>query len=151
MTVDVPQAATVLLASLELSLRQFATELCERLMSEFGATLYVKTIYIGADIDGEMVAALYPIAQHIEIALALNEDHPCGLLEDATHLTWPSLPVLITVDVSTDRALVVSLIDEAASRVVTAEHHVLRSPEFFRGRNRRLSHDPKVRRVEGDR
>ena len=40
-----------------------------------GCNSYVKTIYIGYDLDGEMVAALYPHAGHVEIALALDEQH----------------------------------------------------------------------------
>ena len=41
---------------------------------EYGCTSYVKTIYVGYDHDGEMVAALYGHSDHVEIALALPED-----------------------------------------------------------------------------
>jgi hypothetical protein len=137
-----PQAATRLLSSLPSDLEDFAVVLCTRLVSEFGATLYVKTIYVGVEIDGSMIAAVYPFADRFDIALALEEDHQSSLLEDATHLTWPSLPVLVSVRSETSRAEVESLASEAAGRVAKAEHHVSRSPEFFRGRTQRLSHKP---------
>ena len=50
------------------------------LFLEAGCKSYVKTIYIGYDIDGEMVAALYGHADHVEVALALAEDHPSSQL-----------------------------------------------------------------------
>lgn len=34
---------------------------------ELGCTTYVKTICVGYDVNGEMVAASYPHADHVEI------------------------------------------------------------------------------------
>ena len=145
MNLHFPRSASELLAALPADLEAFSIQLCTRLMSEFGATLYVKTIYVGVEIGGEMVAALYPASSHLDVALALEEDHASPLLEDATHLTWPSLPVLVSISAGTDRSLVEALVDEAAKRVVNSEHHVSRSPDYFRGRAQRLSHDPRSR------
>ena len=57
-----------------------------------GCISYVKTIYVGYDLNGEMVAALYPHSDHIQIALAVEEDFEHRLLIDATHLRWRTVP-----------------------------------------------------------
>lgn len=57
-----------------------------------GCISYVKTIYVGYDLNGEMVAALYPHSDHIQIALAVEEDFEHPLLIDATHLRWRTVP-----------------------------------------------------------
>ena len=54
---------------------------------------YVKTIYMGFDMGNVMVSAVYPHKKHLEIALALDENHPDVNLRDASHLTWRTLPV----------------------------------------------------------
>jgi len=60
----------------------------DALFESEGCASYVKTIYVGYDIGGEMVAALYGHVDHVELALALDEDHPADGLIDASHLTW---------------------------------------------------------------
>src|ERR1035441_5420776 len=77
-----------------------------------GCESYIKTIYIGYEIDGDMVAALYAHADHVEIALALDEDHPDSALKDASHLTWRTLPLSLEVRTSSDVNKAVLLIDE---------------------------------------
>ena len=96
-----------------------------------GCHSYVKTIYIGFEIDGEMVAALYPFAKHVEIALALDEEHVDPRLKDATHLTWKTLPVLLELSSITAVRKSVTLFREACERVRTSKHQVMRDNEFF--------------------
>jgi hypothetical protein len=95
------------------------------------AVSYVKTIYVGYEIDGEMIAALYPRADHLEIALALPEDAESGLLIDASHLTWRTLPVAAIVTKVDDLSDLSDLVFAAADRVRTASHDVMRDNDFF--------------------
>lgn len=92
---------------------------------------YVKTIYVGYEIDGDMVAALYAHPQHLEIALALPEDVLGDKLVDASHLTWRTMPVAAIVKDPQDLVQFAELAKQAASRVRTHEHTVLRDNEFF--------------------
>lgn len=96
-----------------------------------GCTSYVKTIYIGYDIDGVMVAALYGRADHIELALALDENHDSEFLVDAAHLTWRTLPVAAIVRNEGEIKQVAPLIREACERIRGGDHDVLRDNEFF--------------------
>ena len=65
-------------------------------------SLYVKTIYIGVELDGAMVAALYPLKDSLEVVLALDSSHENSKLKDATHLTWRTMPVLFKVEKVSD-------------------------------------------------
>lgn len=67
-----------------------------------GCQPYVKTIYLGYALDDEMVAAIYPHAKIIEVALALPEDVPSSLLTNANHLTWPTMPVAAVLSSKAD-------------------------------------------------
>lgn len=96
-----------------------------------GCASYVKTIYVGYDIGGEMVAALYGHADHLELALALDEGHPADGLIDASHLTWRTLPVAAVVKSSADVKRIRGLIEEACARVREGAHGVHRDNEFF--------------------
>lgn len=96
-----------------------------------GCNSYVKTIYIGYDIDGEMVAALYGHADHVEVALALAEDHPSSQLIDASHLTWKTLPVAAIGHNAAEVKRFRPLIDEACARVRAGQHDVYRDNDFF--------------------
>ena len=96
-----------------------------------GCVSYVKTIYIGYDIDGEMVAALYGHSDYVEIALALPEDADGDLLIDASHLTWRTLPVAAVVRKTTDVQPFAELASVAVERVRTASHTVNRDNDFF--------------------
>jgi hypothetical protein len=91
----------------------------------------VKTIYIGYDIDGEMVAALYGHIDHVEVALALPEDAEGDLLIDAKHLTWRTLPVAAIVRNKTDIVAFMQLALTAVEGVRTSSHTVNRDNEFF--------------------
>lgn len=108
-----------------------------------GAVSYVKTIYVGYEINGEMIAALYPRADHVEVALALPEDAESRLLIDASHLTWRTLPVAAIVTTTDDLAEFSILAKAAAERVRTARHNVMRDNDFFvrSKRERRLGND----------
>ena len=96
-----------------------------------GCVSYVKTIYIGYDIAGEMVAALYGHSDYVEIALALPEDADGDLLIDASHLTWRTLPVAAIVRKTTDVQPFKELASIAVERVRTASHTVNRDNDFF--------------------
>jgi hypothetical protein len=106
-------------------------------------TMYIKTIYIGVEIDGAMVAAVYPTKDSLQVVLALDSNHPNKRLEDATHLTWRTMPVMLKVKTVSDFELLTDLMSEASERVATGEHKIDRPAEYFRGRVSRLSHDPK--------
>jgi hypothetical protein len=96
-----------------------------------GCNSYVKTIYIGYDIDGEMVAALYGHADHVEVALALAEDHPSSQLIDASHLTWKTLPVAAIGHDAAEVGKMAGLVVEACDRVRAGLHTVNRDNDFF--------------------
>ena len=96
-----------------------------------GCDSYVKTIYIGYEISGEMVAALYAHANHIELALAVAEDHPNMVLKDASHLTWRTLPLALEIRSTDDLVLAVELIEEACVRIREGSHDVERDNEYF--------------------
>lgn len=115
-------------------LNKKSAALCTQVHEMFlaaGCSSYVKTIYIGYDIDGEMVAALYSHSDHIEVALALAEDHPSGQLIDASHLTWKTLPVAAIGHNATEVKKMKPLITEACARVRAGKHDVNRDNEFF--------------------
>ena len=115
-------------------LNKTSAALCTQVHEMFlasGCSSYVKTIYIGYDIDGEMVAALYGHSDHVEVALALAEDHPSSQLIDASHLTWKTLPVAAIGHNAAEVKKFGPLIDEACARVRAGEHHVNRDNDFF--------------------
>ena len=115
-------------------LNRTSAALCEQVHEIFlaaGCNSYVKTIYIGYDIDGEMVAALYGRANYVEVALALSEDHLSMQLIDASHLTWKTLPVAAIGRNSVEVETMSPLINEACARVRGGFHDVNRDNEFF--------------------
>ena len=118
------------IAELNKTSAALCTQVPERFLAA-GCNSYVKTIYIGYDIDGEMVAALYSHSDHIEVALALAEDHPSGQLIDASHLTWKTLPVAAIGHNATEVKKMKPLITEACARVRAGKHDVNRDNEFF--------------------
>ena len=96
-----------------------------------GCISYVKTIYIGYEIDGKMVGALYRHEDRVEVALALDENRACKVLIDATHLTWRTMPVAAVVKIESDLEESLPLVEEACNRVRTGENTLSRSNEFF--------------------
>lgn len=102
-----------------------------------GCSSYVKTIYIGFEFNGEMVAAAYPFASHVEVAIALPEDHASELLKDATHLTWRTMPVLLSLASVEDVSASEDLLTEAFERVASGIHEVNLPNDRFKERARR--------------
>lgn len=96
-----------------------------------GCHPYVKTIYIGYDIGGEMAAAAYAHPDHIEVALALDADHEHMLLHDASHLTWRTLPVAAHIRSKADLKGFGLLASEACARVQAGTHNVHRDNDYF--------------------
>jgi hypothetical protein len=96
-----------------------------------GCGSYVKTIYIGYDIGGEMVAALYGHADHVEIALALPDDLEDPMLVDASHLTWRTLPVAALLRSSADLKAFNEPAALACNRVKSSQHDIHRDNDFF--------------------
>lgn len=131
------------LEALNPSVRRLATSSHEIFVAE-GCSSYVKTIYVGYDFGGEMVAALYGHGDHVEIALALPEDAEGRLLVDASHLTWRTLPVAAIVRTEADITELVELIASSCRRVREREHSVVRDNDFFirSRRERRLRKAP---------
>jgi hypothetical protein len=128
--VTINEEAQTYLASLNKRMRPIATSLHEALL-DLGCVSYVKTIYIGYDIAGEMVAALYGHSDHVEIALALPEDAEGDLLIDARHLTWRTLPVAAVVRSKTDLVAFTKLALTAVEGVRTSSHTVNRDNDYF--------------------
>ncbi len=102
-----------------------------KIFTSAGCESYVKTIYVGYDIDGEMVAAVYARTDHLEVALALEEDRVHPLLVDASHLTWRTLPVAAILRKKTDMAGLAELVAEGVSRIQAGTHNVHRDNDFF--------------------
>ena len=102
-----------------------------KVLDEEGCNSYVKTIYIGYEIDGQMVAALYAYADHLEVALALPEDAEGASLIDATHLTWKTLPVAAVIRGLDDLVEFKTLASLAAARVRSQSHDVERDNDYF--------------------
>lgn len=114
------------------------TETLYDALVDLGCTAYVKTIYIGFEHGGELVAAMYPYGQRVEIALALPEDYANPLLIDATHLTWKTMPVAAVVRTATDAKQVLPMLREAFERVTSGQHDVeLPNERFIRDSNYR--------------
>ena len=132
-----PRQPADLVKTLPKVLRE-AFELFNAALEDCGAAAEhdVKTIYISYMLEDQMVAAIYPRSQEIEIALALPEDHPSPLLRDATHLTWRTLPVSTVVVDSEGARSILGLIEEASLRVASGTHHVHRDNEHFAARRR---------------
>ena len=120
-----------------------------KLFLKHGCVSYVKTIYIGYDIDGVMVAALYCHENRVELAIALEENHRSKLLIDATHLTWRTMPVAVVIQSKDDLSEAAELIIEATDRVKTGQNTVNRSSEFFAEvkKQKRLSGATKKKRI----
>lgn len=106
----------------------------DRELSRLGCESYVKTIYVGYEISGVMIAALYPHPDHLEIALALDEDFEHPLLEGADHLSWRTLPVSAVITDSKHFGEIVPLLEIAVERVVSGNHEVSRDNDFFKKR-----------------
>lgn len=102
-----------------------------------GCSSYVKTIYIGYDLEGEMVAALYAHAHHLEIALALPEEVEGELVVDAGHLTWRTLPVAAILRRPADLKEFAELVAQATHRVQSRQHDVIRDNDYFAQRRAR--------------
>lgn len=132
-----PRQPADLVKTLRKVLRE-AFEVVNAALEDCGAAAAhdVKTIYISYMVEEQMVAAIYPRSQEIEIALALPEDHPSSLLRDATHLTWRTLPVSTVVVDSEGARSILGLIEEASLRVASGTHHVHRDNEHFAARRR---------------
>lgn len=104
------------------------------LVDQCGCDAYVKTIYVGFTLGDEMVAAIYPRRDHLEVAMALDENVEGDEFKDATHLTWPTMPVALEIHDVKDTDLALRHLREALRRIATNEHHVRRANEHFRGR-----------------
>lgn len=132
--------AKVYLGASNKKIRKLASEL-HKIFVKQGCVSYVKTIYIGYDIEGQMVAALYCHEDRVEVALALDENHISPILIDATHLTWRSMPVAAVVRNDKDLSAAALLVVEASLRVKAGENTLNRSSEFFAEakKNKRLA------------
>lgn len=112
-------------------------DIYELMVEEHGCRPDVKTIYISFTFEQAMVAAAHIGAEDVELALALPEDHPSDLVEDALHLTWRTLPVLVRVGRGSTGRDVLDLAGEAVERVKSGRHTINRPPEFFADRKRK--------------
>lgn len=115
----------------EPKLRQVAEKI-DCFFVDLGCTDYVKTIYVGYEINGEMVAALYPHPDHLEIALSLDETFVHPLIGTADHLSWRTLPVSAVITKSMQFNSLKPVFKVAFSRVLNGNHAVSRDNEYFR-------------------
>ena len=122
--------AEVYIASLNGKVRNIALSAHAELLKQ-GCSTYVKTIYVGYDFNGEMVAALYGHSDYVEVAIALSESHESPVLIDASHLTWRTLPVAAVLKSKADLKMFAPLVKEACIGVLSGDHTVLRDNEFF--------------------
>ena len=102
-----------------------------QILIDSGCSSYVKTIYIGYDFNGEMVAALYGHPDYVEVAIALPEDFDSRILIDASHLTWRTLPVAAVIKSKDDLSKFSALVKIACEGVLSGSHTVLRDNNFF--------------------
>ena len=131
------------LSGLNKKVAKIAGELHKILIDE-GCSSYVKTIYVGYDFNGAMIAALYGHAEYVEVALALPESFESPILIDASHLTWRTLPVAAVVKTKADVSSFKVLAESACGGVKTGEHTVNRDAEYFR-RSRRERQEKKLK------
>ena len=122
--------AETYITSLNGKVRNIALSAHAELLKE-GCSSYVKTIYVGYDFNGEMVAALYGHSEYIEVAIALAESYESPVLIDASHLTWRTLPVAAVLKSKADIKMFAPLVKEACKGVLSGEHTVLRDNDFF--------------------
>ncbi len=122
--------AETYLAGLNKKIRELATQAHRQLIDQ-GCTSYVKTIYIGYDFNGEMVAALYGHVDYVEVAMALSENCDSPILIDASHLTWRTLPVAAVIKSKNDLKSFSTLVKAACEGVLNGSHTVLRDNDFF--------------------
>ena len=129
--------AKAYIAGLNKKVGKFAVDAHQILIDE-GCSSYVKTIYVGYDFAGEMVAALYGHAEYVEIALALSESHESPILIDATHLTWRTMPVAAVLRSKEDVHSFKTLAKSACGGVRSGEHTVTRENGFFAAAKKEL-------------
>ena len=122
--------AEAYLASLNKKIGGLAAQAHRQLIDQ-GCTSYVKTIYIGYDFNGEMVAALYGHVDYVEVAIALPENFDSLILIDASHLTWRTLPVAAVIKSKDDLSRFSALVIAACEGVLSGSHTVLRDNDFF--------------------
>ena len=122
--------AEAYVAGINNKIRKIASE-AHQILIDSGCSSYVKTIYIGYDFNGEMVAALYGHSDYVEVAVALSEIHESSILIDASHLTWRTLPVAAVLKSKADLKMFAPLVKEACAGVLSGGHTVLRDNEFF--------------------
>ena len=122
--------AEAYLASLNKKIGGLAAQAHRQLIDQ-GCTSYVKTIYIGYDFNGEMVAALYGHPDYVEVAIALPENFDSLILIDASHLTWRTLPVAAVIKSKDDLSRFSALVIAACEGVLSGSHTVLRDNDFF--------------------
>jgi len=132
----IPEAAN-LVRKLPEPLREAFATCYEFLVDDNGCNVYVKTIYVGFAIGEEMVCAIYPLQDHLEVAMALPEEVEGPEFKDATHLTWPTMPVAVDIRNVEDTNLAISHLSGAVHRVATGVHDVRRPNEHFQGRQHR--------------
>lgn len=101
-----------------------------------GCSPDVKTIYVSFTLGSAMVAAAYPKHETVEIALALPDDAESPLLNDASHLTWPTLPVSVVIARDSIYEDIEALLSEALMRIGNGTQNVRRPSEFFEARKR---------------
>jgi len=125
-----PKDLDAYLADTTTKVRKLIDQICDQFTNE-GCSLYVKTIYIGADLNDQMVGAIYAYESNVEVALALPKDATHPLLEDASHLTWRTLPVLAKIASAKDVKSLKELVEQACRRIRDSEHDVYLDDDFF--------------------
>jgi len=121
------------------------------ILTALGCSRYRKTIYVGYEFDGEMVAAMYVHRDWLEIPLALPEDFAGSLIEDAGHLTWRTLPVAVIIRREEDLQFFRDYAHEAFERVRSHSHGVRRDNAYFaKSRRERKGPGFSIRRAARD-
>jgi hypothetical protein len=92
----------------------------------------VKTIYVGFTLGKEMVCAIYPRHDHLEVAMALPGDVEGPEFNDAGYLTWAKMPVAVDIYNAADTSLVISHLSLAVRRVAKGVDDVRPNEHFKR-------------------
>ena len=87
--------------------------------------------YWSYEVEKKPFAALHRFRDYVDVALALDEQPPSGLLVNAAHLRWKTFPVAARVHTTKDLSELSRLVDEACERVRAGKHAVNLDNQFF--------------------
>ena len=91
----------------------------------------LKSNYWSYEVEQKPFAALHRFHDYLDVALALDEQPPNGLLVNAAHLRWKTFPVAARIHTTKDLPELSRLVEEACERVRAGKHTVNLDNVFF--------------------